>query len=103
MNDQNEEMSARHDETAEVTAEGSARPKKTPNRRKPKTARERLADVMRQQETLKQQVAAQRSRECVEIVEALYELHGIDAIIGDVGEGQRLSSLRDALGLPATE
>lgn len=103
MNDQNEEMSARHDETAEVTAEASSKPKKTPSRRKPKTPRERLADVMRQQETLKQQVAAQRSRECVEIIEALYELHGIEPITGDVGEGQRLSRLRDALSLPATE
>lgn len=103
MNDRNEEMSGRQYETAEVNAETSSKPKKTPNRRKPKTPRERLADVMRQQETLKQQVAAQRSRECVEIIEALYELHGIDAIIGDVGEGQRLSRLRDALGLPATE
>lgn len=103
MNDQTEEMSGRQYETAEVSAEASSKPKKTTSRRKPKTPRERLADVMRQQETLKQQVAAQRSRECVEIVEALYELHGIEAITGDVGEGQRLSRLRDALSLPATE
>ncbi|MEW1988167.1 hypothetical protein AB0365_08150 [Brevibacterium casei] len=103
MNYQTEEMSRQQDETVEVTAEASSKPKKTTSRRKPKTPRERLADVMRQQETLKQQVAAQRSRECVEIVEALYELHGIEAITGDVGEGQRLSRLRDALSLPATE
>lgn len=102
MNDQNVETSAQYEEGAVVTTEVSPKPKAS-KRRKPKTARERLADIMRQQESLKQQVAAQRERECVEIVEALYELHGIDALSGDVGEGQRLSRLRDALGLSSTE
>lgn len=102
MYEPNEEMSAQHDESAVATAEATPKPKAS-KRRKPKTARERLAEIMRQQESLKQQVAAQRERECVEIVEALYELHGIEAITGDVGEGQRLARLRDALGLASTE
>ncbi|WP_231447133.1 hypothetical protein [Brevibacterium zhoupengii] len=102
MHGPNEEMSARHDGSAVATVEAPPKPKTT-KRRKPKTARERLAEVMRQQESLKQQVEAQRERECVEIVEALYELHGIEAISGDVGEGQRLARLRDALGLASTE
>lgn len=102
MNDQNVEMRAQHDEGAVATVEAPSKPKTT-KRRKPKTARERLAEVMRQQESLKQQVEAQRERECVEIVEALYELHDIEAFSGDVGEGQRLARLRDALGLSAAE
>lgn len=102
MNDQNVEMSAQHGEGAAATVEAPPKPMTT-KRRKPKTARERLAEVMRQQESLKQQVEAQRERECVEVVEALYELHGIEALSGDVGEGQRLARLRDALGLASTE
>lgn len=79
--------------TTKVT---SARPK----RRKPRTARERLAETLRRSDELREQVDAERTKDCVGIVEALLKEHGLKPIDGDFGDGERLARLRETLGLP---
>ena len=72
---------------------------KPAKRRSPKSIEERFADKQEELEKLRLQIQDRREGLRSELVDDLYQFHGIDPADGDPTETQRLGRLRKKLGM----
>ena len=69
------------------------------SRQAPKSDEQLLADAVARTGRLRAKVIANRDRQRMELVEDLYEKHGVGPVEADMSESKRLAALRLKLGL----